>query len=417
MATIRLNEKTLAALPAPTDAPQAYWWDTELRGLGVVVGRTGQKTLVVRGRVGGKLIKRTIGIAGRPRDEDGHAWTVQLARVEARKVLGTMAGGTTPVTARASTGPTLREGVALHAANMRKRQKSERSIKVLEDETDRHLSTWLDRPIVEMRGADLAAIHDDLSERVGKYVANRVVAHVSAVWNSLDVRHELPGRNPARAVELNGYTPKRERIEDTMPLADWYATVKGLSPVRRDLRLFALLTAMRDEAASKVRWEHVDWKRSALIVPKPKGGESKAFELPLPASMVTMLRARQRENRDLFGPLGGDQGWAFPTVTRDGKRVIPVAETKETRMGDDGKRVQILPGMHCSRRTYLSVAAEAGVSELDRSTLANHSFGRQSVNQTYIRQAFDHLAECQATIERALWAKLKPKAKRAGKVA
>lgn len=86
-------------------------------------------------------------------------------------------------------------------------------------------------------------------------------------------------------------------------------------------------------------------------------------------------------------------------------------------MGDDGKRVQILPGMHCSRRTYLSVAAEAGVSELDRSTLANHSFGRQSVNQTYIRQAFDHLAECQATIERALWAKLKPKAKRAGKVA
>ena len=47
MATIKLTERSVSALPSPTDAPQAYYWDEELTGLGVVVGRTGTKTFVV----------------------------------------------------------------------------------------------------------------------------------------------------------------------------------------------------------------------------------------------------------------------------------------------------------------------------------------------------------------------------------
>ena len=54
MATIRLNEKTLADLATPADQPQAYYWDTELVGLGVVVGRTGAKTFVARAWINGK---------------------------------------------------------------------------------------------------------------------------------------------------------------------------------------------------------------------------------------------------------------------------------------------------------------------------------------------------------------------------
>src|SRR5690606_14699884 len=200
------------------------------------------------------------------------------------------------------------------------------------------------------------------------------------------------------------YTPKRERIEESdMPA--WYAKVQTLSPVRRDLQLFCLFTGMRSEAARHVRWEHVnltskpiriadvDVPPRALYVAKPKGGESRAFVLPLPASVVEMLRARQAGNRDIFGPFGGDHGWVFPSLTRSAPfEVQPLAEPKEYRFDEAGKRVAFLPGLHTLRRTYLSVATEAGVSELDRSVLANHSYGRQSVNQTYIRQAFEHLA-------------------------
>ncbi len=82
MGTIRLNEKTLADLATPADQPQAYYWDTELVGLGVVVGRTGAKTFVARAWVNGKNRRVKIGVAGRPRP-DGHPWSVALARAEA----------------------------------------------------------------------------------------------------------------------------------------------------------------------------------------------------------------------------------------------------------------------------------------------------------------------------------------------
>ena len=96
MATFKLTEATLATrCTPPGDAAQAYYWDTEQRGFGVIVGRTGRKTFVVRGRANGRLVKATIGAAGTPRDSDGHTWTVRLARIEAMKLLGAIASGLT----------------------------------------------------------------------------------------------------------------------------------------------------------------------------------------------------------------------------------------------------------------------------------------------------------------------------------
>ena len=51
---------------------------------------------------------------------------------------------------------------------------------------------------------------------------------------------------------------------------------------------------------------------------------------------------------------------------------------------------------------------EAGVGELDQHVLTNHAYGTHDVNATYIAQPLDHLAACQDTIERALWARIKP---------
>ena len=132
----------------------------------------------------------------------------------------------------------------------------------------------------------------------------------------------------------------------------------------------------------------------------------------LDGAVGALLEARQLDNekRKKDGVLpGGDGGWVFASLSRDQKSVQPIAEPKEYRRDPETKKkISILPGLHTLRRTYLSVATEAGVSEIDRHVLANHAFGRQNVNATYIEQAFDHLAACQARIEAALWARLKP---------
>jgi integrase len=169
-----------------------------------------------------------------------------------------------------------------------------------------------------------------------------------------------------------------------------------------------MFSAMRSEAARRVRWEHVDTEAQSLAVPNPKGGENKAFRVPLGPTLIELLERRRRENAAEFSPYGGDAGWVFPSLTRAKPyRVQPVAEAKERRVNRaTGRREKYLSGPHVSRRTYLSVAKEAGISELDRSVLANHAFGSQSVNQTYIEQHFGHLLGCQAKIDAALLARM-----------
>lgn len=427
---LKLTATTIATQCLPTDADRTYYWDNSGSGFGVEVSRaTGRKVIVVRKRHEGKLVKRSIGALGEPWGKDGHVLTYEIAKREAAKLLGTIASGEAPKTKVNAGGPTLRAALEMHVRAMRNSECAERSIETIESELPRLLGDYMDRPIVDIKRSTLRELHDRLVDEGKPFLARRIKAQVSAVWNTLEGASDegLGQPNPASGWKGAAYTPSRERIS-TEDLPVWYAKVQGLSPVRRHLQMFCLFTGMRSEAARCVRWEHANLTNKpiriagievpprALYVAKPKGGESRAFVLPLPKTVVEMLLDRQRGNLDLFGPYGGDAGYAFPCVSRSAPfHVKPLSEPKEFRFDDVGKRVHFLPGLHTLRRTYLSVAAEAGVTELDRHVLANHSYGRANVNATYVAQHFDHLAREQAKIEAALWQRLNGKSSKRGK--
>lgn len=412
---MKLTDKAIAAIELPAGKAQLVVWDSELAGLGVVVGRR-VRTFVVEGRVAGKKRRTAIGALGVIRD-DGRPWTTTLARLRAKELLGEMAAGRVPGSGRRSArGPTLGDAFEAHLGRMRSRRRAARSIENVEAVRG-YVGALLDRPISSITGVDLAELHARIkaetrpraganpSNERGAPMANRVIATISACWNSLNRRLEgkLGNWNPAKAVDRDVLQPKRERVPDRA-LPQWWAGVSKLAPVRRDFHLFCMLTAMRSEAARHVRWEHVDLYENALKVPSPKGGEAKAFRLPLGPAAVAMLRERRLDNAALFRLHGGDAGFAFPSLSRKKPfRVQATASAAERRRNLATGRVELLvPGPHVSRRTYLSVAAEIGISELDRSVLVNHAFGRQSVNQTYIEQSFPHLLDCQVRIESEL---------------
>jgi integrase len=431
--TIRLNEKTLADLRTPADCVQAYYWDTELSGLGVVVGRTA-KTFVARAWINGKNRRVKIGIAGHPRP-DGHLWTVTLARLEAKKVLGKLADGIDlnaelrvelPAAAEPAGGPTLRDAYEAHLLKMRRRGRSDQSIGTMKKEVEKYLADWLDRPISELRGTELIKLHESIkasarpregtnpnNER-GAPLANRVIAHVSACWNTLNKKLEggLGTWNPAKSVEKDRLTAKRERIAGA-DLPDWYARVQTMrNPVQRDGLLLALFTGLRSEDVRSIRFEHVDWSERSLRLPDPKGGVERAFKIPLSKTCLQILRRRQTENPASPVLPAGDGGFAFPTVNAAGE-VGPISDLRQ--QAHNGNKHARFPteDVHTLRRTYESVAQEAGISEMDQHVLTNHSFASHNVNATYIAQALPHLAQCQATIEAALWKRIKQTAKRA----
>jgi integrase len=423
LATIRLNEKTLADLRVPDDRIQAYYWDTELSGLGVVVGRA-TKTFVARAWVNGKNRRVKIGVAGQPRP-DGHLWSVALARAAARKLLGKMSEGVDlnaelRTERAAAAGPTLRDAYQAHMEKMRKRGRSEQTIATMKKEVEKYLADWLDRPIAELRGTELIKIHERIkasaqpregtnpnNER-GAPLANRVIAHVSACWNMLNKKLEggLGAWNPAKSVERDRLTAKRERIADA-DLPDWYARVQTMrNPIQRDGLLLALFTGLRSEDVRSIRFEHVDWSERSLRLPDPKGGAERAFKIPLSKTCLDILRRRQAENAE--SPLlpAGDGGYAFPAINSAGE-VGPISDLRQ--QVHDGNKHTRFPAedVHTLRRTYESVAHEVGITELDQHVLTNHAFASHNVNATYIAQALPHLARCQATIEAALWKRIK----------
>ena len=423
-----LKKETLEKLELPTGKKtQAYYWDEEVTGFGVVVGRTGVKTFVARRWVAGRKVKVTIGVAGRARD-DGHPWTVALARQRARQLIGEMSAGVNPNAEKSAArgGITLREALDLHLGEMRDNGRRPISITTMEYDVTRLLERELDRPLAELTVEAVQKIKE--RGRKHRTQTNRLLAHVSAIWNTTRRlrRSTFKSENPVGKLGIDKFAlagehaPERPRVrQEDMP--EWLRRVEALTnPVRRDLQLLALFTGMRDANVTGLRWEMVDLERGGLVVPESK---TTSFTIPLAPTVIEILARRRADNAVTFDANGGDHGWVFPTVDTDG-RVVAIAETKERRHDTiarpwekhgpasakykaTGARVLYLPGLHALRRTFLSVAHEIRVSELDQKVLSNHSIGSRSVHDSYVRAAFAHLAGEAARIDAALWARLR----------
>ncbi len=143
-----------------------------------------------------------------------------------------------------------------------------------------------------------------------------------------------------------------------------------------------------------MRWRDVDFETGTLHRPNPKGGEERAFTIPLSRFALGLLRFRQRQNALLFP---GSE-WVFPTRLRD-RSVTHIKEPKELRRG--------LPSPHRLRDTYHTACQEAGLSPYDIDVLTNHRPPRGSVSAGYIRQSLDHLRECQEKVTEHLLARAK----------
>ncbi len=386
-----ITDKVLAKLPYASSG-QYKVNDTELKGFVVVVGKR-TKTFAAQGAFWRDGLRE---FAARKKIGEAGEMTSRDARSKAKDILAKIARGERPDDDRS----VKRGAISLRTAweryrdgHMTRKSRSAGTIENYRDHMERLFIDWLDKPLARLgRQPNLVAErHEKITREHGGYIANGAMRSMRAVYNhACKTNLDLPKVNPVTAVDWNA-----ERRRDTGmgagPLAGWFIELAKLdNAVRREFHLLTLLSGSRPTALKSVRIEHIDLRRRLIRVPKPKGGEERAFDIPLSRPMIRCVIRAIRVGRVAYP----DQSafWLFPADSNSGH----LAEHKEDRR-DLSKWGNEL------RQTYRTLAQAAGISQLDIHLLMNHSL--PGVNAGYITRdglLGGHLRKQQARISQVI---------------
>jgi integrase len=313
-----------------------------------------------------------------------------MSAADARKAAQRILGRDDPA-AVPSRGPTLAQAWARYKAELEARPASPNTI------SNYGLSF---RQVADLHHVSLRALTNDpllvadahaRITRAGKPVgANAMVRFVRAVYRHAGKYSDLPEKLPTRAVAWN----REKRRETAVGVADLPAWEKErlalTNPIQRELALFLLLSGLRRRDACSARWDEIDMKRLVLHRPRPKGreGNKPAFDLPLSRAMLRCLWRVRRAGRMLHEEQAKE--WIFPADSASGH----ISEIKSQKLSHHG---------HDLRRSYATLATEAGIPEENVARLLNHARGK-NMTRTYVIDSpmLAFLRDCQERISRRI---------------
>jgi integrase len=249
---------------------------------------------------------------------------------------------------------------------------------------DGPLSTLKKLPVDRIDRDRVRALHESITKKHGKYCANGAMRVLKLLINDVARTHDLPPNPVSRGVRMN-----KERSRDwavgpvEMPLL--WKQLDGMEDrVRRACWLTMLLTGLRSNDARSMRWEHIDGD-GVLFVPSPKGGEERAFRVPLPKLLIQALE----EVRSLTRPLES--------------RFIFASSASRSGYIEEIRRTTGFPyAPHQMRHTYRTHALEAGVDFQTVTLLMNHATTHVSFNYVTKAHLVGHMREAQEAVCRRL---------------
>lgn len=222
---------------------------------------------------------------------------------------------------------------------------------------DKHLKDWLRLPLDEISKSMVATRHRQLVATPS--TANHTLRQFRSVWNHARRTLDL-SECPTMAIEWYPEHPDGRVIED---LTKWRSDVDALqNTIHKVFYELALFTGFRKTELLTLEWKNVH--EHHIHLPVTKNGRS--FDLPI-----------IQIHHDILAPLRGlSNHWVFPSPkSMDGYVTNP------------GK---IAWSPHTHRRTFATVAMEAGVLEEIVGRLLNHT-PLSITGQRYARPSLDAL--------------------------
>jgi integrase len=377
-----------------TIIPGTTIWDTEVAGFGARRQKSTSISYIVFYRtVEGRQRVLTIGRHGSP-------WTPDAARKEAKRVLGSVAGGADPSEEKQSKRHAenvsqlcdfyLADAKAGRVLSKRKLPKKTKTLVTDESRIERHIKPLLGkRSVKSITRSDVEAFMYSVAEgktakraptgkkrglsnvRGGKGAATRTTGLLGAIF-AYAVRRGMRADNPVRGVERFADNRRLRRLSDEEYQIIGRAHLHGASanawPPLIAAARFMIVTGWRLGEVIGLKWEELDLPRRLAILGDTKTGQSVR---PLARPACEILREQSTK-----------EGLVFPSARGLG------VMSGFTRVWSRIVRLEALPKdltPHVLRHSFASLAHDLGYSEPTIASLLGHK-GR-SVTSRYIHAA------------------------------
>lgn len=348
-----------------TEGKDYFIWDTDVKGFALKVSAAGKKTYICEYRTaGGRLGHKrrfTIGRHGSP-------WTAEMARDEARKLLGSVAHGEDPATAKQSlkrrmTISELCDQYAAHGCPLKKASTLATDVGRIK----RHIKPLIGNRFVEdmTRGdvmkflQDIASGSTKLDEKTrrrgrsivrgGKGTASRTVGLLGAIY-TYAISCEIVEHNPCRGIKR---FPDRKCMrflsqEEIVSLGRALKEAAEEGENHKAVAIIKLLafTGARKGEIEKLKWFEVDLDKHFLRLADSKTGQK---IIPINQAAVAIIAAqKQREGNPYVFPADRSDGF-FEGLPKIWRRVRKSAGLEDVRI-------------HDLRHSFASVAVAGGAS-------------------------------------------------------
>lgn len=360
-------------------------WDAEVKGFAARCQRR-DRVYVLKYRSKGQQRWFTIGKHGSP-------WTAELARREAKRLLGLVAEGKDPAKAKSAdrAAPTVAE-LADRFLNEHVEAKNKLSTQAeYQRQIERLVKPELGRRRIEdITYEEVRKLH--VKYRATPYQANRLIALLSKMFSWAGHKGE---RNPCTGIE-RFKEHKRRRYLSQAELGRLGATLSELeaaqsaSPYVVGAIRLLILTGARLSEILTLRWTYLDEERACLNLPDSKSG-AKSIHLNEPALRV--LRALPRALGNPFVIAGKKQGAHLVNLEKPWRQIRDHAGIGDVRL-------------HDLRHSDASVGAGVGLGLPIIGGLLGHT--QAATTARYAHLAADPLKQANEIIGRSIDALMRP---------
>ena len=335
----KITKRMVDAASRDASGARYFIWDSEIRGFGLLVLGSGQKSYVFRYRTPeGRERQATIGKHG--------AWTPELARRKAEEFRSAVRGGRDPLEERnrLKHAPTVADLLDLYLKSERFRAKTDETRSIDRGRIERHLRPLLGRRHLhvltpgDIEGT-ITAIRDgktaaDIKTRSrgrarvrGGAGASRMCARLLKAIFNWGIAEGLAISNPCNAVPIERDGVRSVILEDAAAYERLFSTLVAMESEKRirpqvsdAIKLIAVTGARRSEVA-RLKWSSVDLSRGLIRIPPRshktgrRTGKSRIIGLPTIGQKIIERQRRRAPDDFVFvahrgeGPLELSKAW------------------------------------------------------------------------------------------------------------